>query len=213
MAMAHPDRPHPYSEAQLPPTDYEVTREFVMGALNYDDLVSVRSRAEVRAALRDLAGRDEVLKNPDLLERFQWCNAALTSTISSDVAGIFSILLGRKPLEVQVEVGDERGYDKPFYADDAACKDIDDPTIFHPKRGSSAEPAKRVCYSCPQLEACADHAINGNKNKSIMGGFSERQRRRIRQKLKIENDPAGAQALREQFRQQDREMLGLADDI
>lgn len=51
---------------------------------------------------------------------------------------------------------------------------------YFPERGESADPAKRVCVSCPILLECGEYALSANERHGVWGGLSERQRRQIR---------------------------------
>jgi hypothetical protein len=49
--------------------------------------------------------------------------------------------------------------------------------LFFPGRGESAEPARRVCASCPVRQQCLDYAIGHGIVHGIWGGLTERNRR------------------------------------
>ena len=61
----------------------------------------------------------------------------------------------------------------------AACRgaDLD---LFFPGRGESAEPARRVCASCPVRQPCLDYALSHGIVHGIWGGLTERDRRALR---------------------------------
>jgi WhiB family transcriptional regulator, redox-sensing transcriptional regulator len=61
----------------------------------------------------------------------------------------------------------------------AACRTAD-PDLFFPERGESAEPARRICASCPVREPCLDYAIGNGVTHGIWGGLAERDRRALR---------------------------------
>lgn len=61
----------------------------------------------------------------------------------------------------------------------AACKGIDDRSIFFPTRGASVAAAKKICAGCPVRVACLDEALTDRRLDGIWGGTSYRQRRRI----------------------------------
>ena len=61
----------------------------------------------------------------------------------------------------------------------AACRgaDLD---VFFPGRGESAEPARRVCATCPVREPCLDYALSSGVTCGVWGGLAERDRRELR---------------------------------
>jgi WhiB family transcriptional regulator, redox-sensing transcriptional regulator len=52
--------------------------------------------------------------------------------------------------------------------------------VFFPGRGESAEPARRICASCPVRQPCLDYAISHSITYGIWGGLTERDRRALR---------------------------------
>jgi hypothetical protein len=52
--------------------------------------------------------------------------------------------------------------------------------VFFPGRGESAEPARRVCASCPVRQPCLDYALSHAITHGIWGGLTERDRRPLR---------------------------------
>lgn len=61
----------------------------------------------------------------------------------------------------------------------AKCLDAD-PEAFFPEKGGSTREAKRICAACPVRDDCLDHAIANEERFGIWGGYSERERRRMR---------------------------------
>jgi len=61
----------------------------------------------------------------------------------------------------------------------AACRGAD-LAVFFPGRGESAEPARRICASCPVRQPCLDYAISHAITSGIWGGLTERDRRALR---------------------------------
>jgi hypothetical protein len=56
-----------------------------------------------------------------------------------------------------------------------------DPEAWFPERGGSTKEAKRVCWtSCPVREECLQFALDRDERFGIYGGYSERERRRIK---------------------------------
>ncbi|MHB8190534.1 MAG: WhiB family transcriptional regulator [Ferrimicrobium sp.] len=61
----------------------------------------------------------------------------------------------------------------------ASCRGRD-PRVFFPERGATGTSARAICLSCLVREQCLDYAIRNDERFGIWGGFSERERRRIR---------------------------------
>lgn len=70
----------------------------------------------------------------------------------------------------------------------ALCSQTD-PDLFFPKNGDSgaARAARRICARCPVLEPCRDWALRQPNLAGIWGGMSERERRRERVGLGLED--------------------------
>ncbi len=62
---------------------------------------------------------------------------------------------------------------------EAKCLDAD-PEAFFPEKGGSTREAKRICAACPVRNDCLDHALANEERFGIWGGYSERERRRMR---------------------------------
>ena len=52
--------------------------------------------------------------------------------------------------------------------------------MFFPGRGQSAEPARRICASCPVRQPCLEFALRHGITHGIWGGLAERDRRALR---------------------------------
>jgi WhiB family redox-sensing transcriptional regulator len=52
--------------------------------------------------------------------------------------------------------------------------------VFFPGRGEPAEPARRICASCPVRQPCLDYALSHGIVHGIWGGLTERDRRALR---------------------------------
>ena len=65
------------------------------------------------------------------------------------------------------------------WQDDALCAQTD-PEIFYPEKGGSTREPKRVCRACPVRAECLDYALAHDERFGIWGGFSERERRRLK---------------------------------
>jgi WhiB family redox-sensing transcriptional regulator len=64
----------------------------------------------------------------------------------------------------------------------AACRDMDSDVFFHPDRARGPSRlirearAKRVCQTCPVIEACCRHALSVREPYGVWGGLSEADR-------------------------------------
>lgn len=65
------------------------------------------------------------------------------------------------------------------WMDRAACKG-EDPEIFFPSQGQSAELAKQICASCEVRKECLDFAEASNARDGIWAGLSSHERARLR---------------------------------
>ena len=64
----------------------------------------------------------------------------------------------------------------------AACRKLGETEIFFPSRGESCELAKSICKGCPVREDCLEHALANGEKFGIWGGYSERDRRKMRRR-------------------------------
>lgn len=71
---------------------------------------------------------------------------------------------------------------EPTWIGHGACRGLD-PILFHPERGESTRDAKAVCATCTVRLECLTWALDTDQKHGIYGGTSERERRRIRQRL------------------------------
>jgi WhiB family redox-sensing transcriptional regulator len=55
-----------------------------------------------------------------------------------------------------------------------------DPEAFFPEKGGSTREAKRVCESCEVRTECLEYALAHDERFGIWGGFSERERRKLK---------------------------------
>lgn len=68
------------------------------------------------------------------------------------------------------------------WRDDAACKDDAD-GLFFPDGDSDLgriAAAKAVCGGCPVQDECLSYSIETNQPEGIWGGYTSRERRKIR---------------------------------
>ncbi len=68
----------------------------------------------------------------------------------------------------------------PAWVADGLCAQTDPELFFSSGKGSSAATAKRICATCPVLDACREYAIALPDLEGIWGGTTERQRARAR---------------------------------
>lgn len=61
---------------------------------------------------------------------------------------------------------------------DAACREVDDPSIFFPGRGSSkaTQAAKAICGRCLVRDECLNFAVRYGIGSGIFGGLGYRKR-------------------------------------
>lgn len=65
---------------------------------------------------------------------------------------------------------------------DAACRDIDSTTFFHPdhERGPASDErdrrAKAICSHCPVIDACRRHALAVQEPYGVWGGLTVAER-------------------------------------
>jgi WhiB family redox-sensing transcriptional regulator len=55
-----------------------------------------------------------------------------------------------------------------------------DPEAFFPEKGGSTREAKRVCKNCEVRRQCLEYALKNDERYGIWGGYSERDRRKMR---------------------------------
>lgn len=67
----------------------------------------------------------------------------------------------------------------PSWTEDALCAQTD-PEIFFPERGGSTRKAKKVCFECVARADCLEWALNNDERHGVLGGKSERERRKIK---------------------------------
>lgn len=75
------------------------------------------------------------------------------------------------------------------WQDTAFCKGANS-DLFFPERGASTRAAKAMCRACSVRKECLEFAIASGQKSGIWGGFSERERRRIRRERQIAADNA-----------------------
>lgn len=71
------------------------------------------------------------------------------------------------------------------WQDDAVCSQTD-PESFFPEKGGSTKEAKKICLTCPVRNDCLQYALDHDERFGIWGGYSERERRRLKRGELIE---------------------------
>lgn len=56
-----------------------------------------------------------------------------------------------------------------------------DPEAFHPPKGGTTQPAKKVCAECTVREECLLYALEHGEKTGIWGGLSPRERKKLMQ--------------------------------
>jgi WhiB family redox-sensing transcriptional regulator len=62
---------------------------------------------------------------------------------------------------------------------EAVCATAD-PEAWWPEKGTSTFPARLICTQCPVRRDCLDFALTHNEDEGVWGGYSSRQRRRLK---------------------------------
>jgi WhiB family redox-sensing transcriptional regulator len=74
--------------------------------------------------------------------------------------------------------------DQPWVRD-AVCATAD-PEAWHPPTGHSTLPARLICVDCPARKECLRWALEHNETEGVWGGYSPRQRQRLRRGERVE---------------------------
>jgi WhiB family redox-sensing transcriptional regulator len=62
------------------------------------------------------------------------------------------------------------------------------PATFFPSDGVGVDRARKICASCPVINTCLDFALDERIDHGVWGGCSERERRRILKRRRVETD-------------------------
>jgi WhiB family transcriptional regulator, redox-sensing transcriptional regulator len=64
------------------------------------------------------------------------------------------------------------------------------PNKFFPSDGAGVDRARKICATCPVAQQCLEYALEHRIEHGVWGGCSERERRRIlkRRRVEISND-------------------------
>ncbi len=70
------------------------------------------------------------------------------------------------------------------------------PSTFFPTDGVGVEIARRICATCPVMSYCLEYALRNRIDHGVWGGASERERRRIARRRRLEAGTAGGEGRR-----------------
>jgi len=60
------------------------------------------------------------------------------------------------------------------------------PATFFPSDGVGVDRARKICNGCPVLDQCLEYALDQRIEHGVWGGCSERERRRILKRRRVE---------------------------
>jgi WhiB family redox-sensing transcriptional regulator len=60
------------------------------------------------------------------------------------------------------------------------------PETFFPSDGVGVDAARRICEGCPVQQRCLDYALTNRIDHGVWGATSERERRRILRRQRLE---------------------------
>ena len=60
------------------------------------------------------------------------------------------------------------------------------PAVFFPADGAGVDRARLICTTCPVTSQCLEYALAEHIDHGVWGGCSERERRRIAKRRRIE---------------------------
>ena len=71
------------------------------------------------------------------------------------------------------------------------CRE-ESPSVFFPSDGVGVEFARKICATCPVKEPCLEYALGNGIDHGVWGGASERERRRIARRRRLERAVASS---------------------
>ena len=74
------------------------------------------------------------------------------------------------------------------------CREVA-PETFFPSDGVGVEVARRICATCPMQAPCLEYALRNRIDHGVWGGASERERRRIARRRRLERAGDGARTV------------------
>ncbi len=66
------------------------------------------------------------------------------------------------------------------------------PSVFFPSDGVGVDFARRICADCPVKSPCLEYALRNGIDHGVWGGASERERRRIARRRRLERAAAAS---------------------
>ena len=63
------------------------------------------------------------------------------------------------------------------------------PETFFPSDGVGVQVASAICADCPQRAPCLEYALTNRIDHGVWGGTSERERRRILKRRRLDVEP------------------------
>lgn len=69
------------------------------------------------------------------------------------------------------------------------CREVP-PATFFPSDGVGVEVARRICATCAMQAPCLEYALRNKIDHGVWGGASERERRRIARRRRLERSSA-----------------------
>jgi WhiB family redox-sensing transcriptional regulator len=69
------------------------------------------------------------------------------------------------------------------WVEQAVCSQVDAETFFPEQGGNTTRDAKKICAGCPVQAQCLEYALRRCEPHGIWGGYTDRERRRMRQGL------------------------------
>ena len=71
-----------------------------------------------------------------------------------------------------------------------ACRNYP-PAVFFPSDGVGVDRARKICATCPVVNECLEHALAERIDHGVWGGCSERERRRILKRRRVDVTSSG----------------------
>ena len=71
------------------------------------------------------------------------------------------------------------------WMEQGTCRDLP-ANIFFPSDGAGVEIARRICANCAVKLICLDYAVDNHIDHGVWGGESERERRRIARRRRLD---------------------------
>ena len=59
------------------------------------------------------------------------------------------------------------------------------PAVFFPSDGVGVDRARKICTDCPVVDQCLEYALDQRIEHGVWGGCSERERRRILKRRRV----------------------------